>query len=215
MWGSRDSWGAGGPTPPSDAEARSPAPSSKPQKQALPLPLGSPARPTSLPSLHREEYCSPGISGGSLSPGRGIWLAPKVMFTLQAIDSQSDPAPSMSQACRSLCGQHGLRVTRLGLPGHSVIHRLCDLGPVVALPEPQFPLLVNMDDNSCPLQGLWRGRGMQRASSQAWPRSKVQNVVPQTVRMGRGRVERTDRGPGNSPIHTASPLAPGTGTWMF
>lgn len=166
-------------------------------------------------SLHREEYSSPGISGGSLSPGRGIWLAPKVMFTLQAIDSQSDPAPSMSQVCRSLCCQHGLRVTRLGLPGHSVIHRLCDLGPVVALPEPQFPLLVNMDDNSCPFQGLWRGRGMQRASSQAWPRSKVQNMVPQPVRVGRGRVERRDRGPGNSPIHTASPLVPGTRTWMF
>lgn len=70
------------------------------------------------PPLHREEYYSPGIRGGSLSSGRGIWLAPKVKFTLQAIDSWSDPSPSMSQAYGNRCGQSRLRVTRLGLPGH-------------------------------------------------------------------------------------------------
>ena len=70
------------------------------------------------PPLNRDDYSSPGIRGGSLSPGRGIWLAPKVMFTLQAIDSWSDPSPSMSQACGNLYGQHRLGVTRLGLPGH-------------------------------------------------------------------------------------------------
>lgn len=70
------------------------------------------------PPPHREEYSSPGIRGGSLSPGRGIWLAPKVIFTLQAIDSRSDPSPSMSQACGNPCGQLRLGVTRLSLPGH-------------------------------------------------------------------------------------------------
>lgn len=63
-----------------------------------------------------------------LRPSRGVWLPPRVLVTLQAIGSLSDPMPSMSQTPRNTCGQQRWLVTRLGLSGHSAIHGLMTWG---------------------------------------------------------------------------------------
>lgn len=108
----------------------------------------------------------------------------------------------------------GTGVVSPGYESQDLASRVIDLRPVVALPEPPF-LLVNVDDHSALLWGSWPGLGHAENVKPSLTKHLRCNLVSQIVRMGRARVEGKDGDLGNSPIRTASHLAPDTETWMF